>query len=95
MGLRYIDRSVAALSAGQAGGTASVLSANPRRVGLVVVPAADASLLIAAGAARGVPLIGALPNTFMGTEAPTNELFLSGLLTGQGVTIWEANEGDW
>lgn len=84
----FTDRSVGALSAQQAAGTAPILGANPSRTSLKIVPRYDSVLKIAANAISGIPLYGWVENTFTGSECPANELFIEGQV-GQPVVIWE------
>ncbi|PHP21359.1 hypothetical protein CG471_01970 [Sphingobium sp. IP1] len=89
-GSQYTDVSVASLSAGQAAGTTSVIAANAARKGIKIIPPSDCILKIVSGATGGVPLFGGVANDFSGPECPINALYLSGLLLGAAVTIWEA-----
>lgn len=88
----YVDRTVASLSAGQAAGTSVVLAANPARRGLMINPPIDCTLLISAasGTPRGWPLFANVPNTIVGQECPTNDIYIYGLTAGQVLAIWEA-----
>ncbi|GGO95075.1 hypothetical protein [Stakelama pacifica] len=89
--VNYADRSIAALTAGQAAGTSAILSPHSRgtRRALMIVPPSDCVLTIASGAETGVPLFGNLPNRVSGSDCPANELFVSGLAEGDALTIWE------
>jgi hypothetical protein len=89
-GSAFIGRSIAALSAGQAAGTVPILSANPARTALKVVPQNDCFLTIGSGETTGVPLYGNVENSFTGAECPVNAVYLAGLAPGTPVVIWEA-----
>lgn len=85
-----MDVSIASISSTQASATDPVLASNVDRRVLMINPLADCTLRITAGAGRGWPLYGGVPNSISGEECPTNALYISGLATGAALTIWEA-----
>lgn len=88
-GTKFVSRSIVALTAGQAAGTEAILPANAKREALMIRPASDCELTIAAASQKGWPLFGDVPNTLSGSECPTNQLFVYGLAAGASLTIWE------
>jgi hypothetical protein len=89
-GSNYVDISIASLTAAQANASSPVIAANSERRVLMINPPADCVLRISAGAGRGWPLYGNVPNSISGEECPTNALYVTGLATGVALTIWEA-----
>lgn len=91
--LPYNDMSVASLSAGQAAGTASVLSANSSRRALMIIPNADGSLYFTGSATVDgpyYPVYAGVGFSLIGGECPTGAIFITGQTAGSKLRIGEA-----
>ena len=79
-GTAFIDRSISALSASQAAGTALVIAANANRRVFAITSTNDGSLYIASAAGNGFywPLYAGVARVFSGADCPTNALFVTG-----------------
>lgn len=88
-GTSFTDSSIASLSSLQAAGTSSVLPTNVNRKSLKIVPPADCVLTLTAGSSAGIPLFAGVPNTLAGGDCPTNALYVTGLVAGNTLVIWE------
>lgn len=79
------------LTADQAAGTDPILGANSNRDALIVGVDGDCYLTGKSGHTRGWPLISGIPNIIgEGGLCPQNQLWISGLVAGSIVSIWEA-----
>ena len=90
-GTALTDRTVPALSAGQAAGTASVIDSNPARRAIMITPVNDGRLYIASAVGAGFywPLYAGVTKSLTGADCPTNTLFVTGQPAGATLAIAE------
>jgi hypothetical protein len=85
----YTDRTVT-LTAAQAGGTATIIAANPSRKAFAITPAADGRLYLNSGATGFYyPLYAGVTRSFSGQDCPTNAFYITGQTAGATLPIEE------
>jgi len=89
-GSNYTDKTITALTAEQAAGREPILPANPARRALMIRPPDKSDVVITPEAPRGWLMIRDADNHLTGPNCPTNAIYITGLVAGVEVIVWEA-----